>query len=33
MQRENIEYLYSLDDDFDEVDGITRLETADNPFR
>jgi len=32
MQHENIEYLYSLDDDFDEVDGISRLETADNPF-
>ncbi|WP_018258817.1 type II toxin-antitoxin system VapC family toxin [Halomicrobium katesii] len=32
MQREGIEYLYSFDDDFDMVDGITRLETADNPF-
>lgn len=33
MQRENVEYLYSFDDDFDEIDGITRLETADDPFR
>ncbi|QLH84816.1 type II toxin-antitoxin system VapC family toxin [Halosimplex pelagicum] len=32
MQREDIEYLYSFDDDFDEIDGITRLATADNPF-
>lgn len=32
MQRENIEYVYSFDDDFDEIDSITRLETADNPF-
>ncbi|WP_324760126.1 type II toxin-antitoxin system VapC family toxin [Haloarcula montana] len=32
MQREGIEYLYSFDDDFDRVEGITRLETPDNPF-
>ncbi|MFB6165273.1 MAG: type II toxin-antitoxin system VapC family toxin [Haloarculaceae archaeon] len=32
MEREGIEYLYSFDDDFDAVDGITRLETPDNPF-
>ncbi|MGQ3331046.1 type II toxin-antitoxin system VapC family toxin [Halorubrum sp. FL23] len=32
MQREGIEYLYSFDDDFDTLDRITRLETADNPF-
>jgi predicted nucleic acid-binding protein len=32
MQREGIEYLYSFDDDFDRLDGITRLETPDNPF-
>jgi len=32
MHRENIEYLYSFDDDFDAIDSITRLETADNPF-
>jgi predicted nucleic acid-binding protein len=32
MQREKREFLYSFDGDFDEVDGITRLETADNPF-
>jgi predicted nucleic acid-binding protein len=32
MQREGIEYLYSFDDDFDCIEGISRLETADNPF-
>lgn len=32
MQRENIEYLYSFDDDFDALDDITRLDTPDNPF-
>jgi predicted nucleic acid-binding protein len=32
MEREGIEYLYSFDDDFDAVEGVTRLETADNPF-
>jgi predicted nucleic acid-binding protein len=32
MQRENIEYLYSFDDDFDAIEGLTRLESADNPF-
>lgn len=32
MERRNIEYLYSFDDDFDAIDGLTRLETADNPF-
>lgn len=32
MQREDIEYLYSFDDDFDVIDGITRLESAENPF-
>jgi len=33
MQREDIEYLYSFDDDFDALAGITRLETPDNPFK
>lgn len=33
MDREGIEYLYSFDDGFDAVDGLTRLETANNPFR
>lgn len=33
MQREGVEYLYSFDDDFDTLEGITRLETADNPFK
>jgi len=32
MEREGIEYLYSFDDDFDALDGITRLEMATNPF-
>jgi predicted nucleic acid-binding protein len=32
MEREDIEYLYSFDDDFDALDGITRLDTPDNPF-
>ena len=32
MQREGIEYLYSFDDDFDAVDSVTRLATAENPF-
>ena len=32
MQRESIEYLYSFDDDFEVIEDITRLKTADNPF-
>jgi predicted nucleic acid-binding protein len=32
MEREGIEYLYSFDDDFDVIEGITRLSTADDPF-
>ena len=32
MEREGIEYLYSFDDDFDTIQGITRLETPDNPI-
>jgi len=32
MRREDIKYLYSFDDDFDSLDWITRLDTADNPF-
>lgn len=32
MQREGIDYLYSFDDDFDAVDGVRRLEVAENPF-
>jgi len=32
MDRKDIGYLYSFDDDFDVVEGLTRLETADNPF-
>lgn len=32
MQREDVEYLYSFDDDFDAIEGITRLEAATNPF-
>jgi predicted nucleic acid-binding protein len=30
--RENIEYLYSFDDDFDAIDCLTRLSTPSNPF-
>lgn len=33
MDREGIDYLYSFDDDFDAVEGITRLDTAADPFR
>jgi predicted nucleic acid-binding protein len=32
MQRKNIEYLYSFDDDFDTFDWIKRLESPENPF-
>lgn len=32
MEREGIEYLYSFDDGFDAVEGLTRLETPHNPF-
>jgi hypothetical protein len=32
MRRAETGYLYSFDDDFDVIDDITRLETADNPF-
>lgn len=32
MRRRELEYLYSFDDGFDAVDGISRITTADNPF-
>lgn len=32
MEREEIEYLYSFDDDFDALEHVTRLDTADDPF-
>lgn len=32
MQNEGIEYIYSFDDDFDSVDEIMRVNTAENPF-
>ncbi|MFD1571422.1 type II toxin-antitoxin system VapC family toxin [Halorubrum laminariae] len=32
MQREDLEYIYSFDDDFDAFDGVTRLTSATNPF-
>jgi len=32
MDREGIEYLYSFDNDFDVLDGITRLDTTTNLF-
>lgn len=31
MQREDIDYLYSFDSDFDAIENITRLKTADHP--
>lgn len=33
MQSRGIEYVYSFDDDFDEVDGIDRLNSAVDPYR
>jgi predicted nucleic acid-binding protein len=33
MQSEDIEYIYSFDDDFDVFDDVTRLTTATNPFK
>ncbi|PSQ52555.1 VapC toxin family PIN domain ribonuclease [Halobacteriales archaeon SW_8_65_20] len=32
MERTDLEYLYSFDDDFDQLNWITRLDTAENPF-
>lgn len=32
MERVGIEYVYSFEDDFDVVEGISRLETPHNPF-
>jgi hypothetical protein len=32
MNREEIEYLYSFDGDFDGIDAITRLDSAVNPY-
>lgn len=32
LQKSDLELLYSLDGDFDGVDGVTRLETAENPY-
>ncbi len=31
VDREDVEYLYSFDDDFDAIEELTRLETADHP--
>ncbi|WP_247731361.1 type II toxin-antitoxin system VapC family toxin [Halovivax limisalsi] len=33
MHREDVQYLYSFDDDFDVVDELVRLDTATNPHR
>lgn len=33
MQRTEIEYLYSFDDDFDAVTDLSRLNTPENPFQ
>lgn len=32
MEREDIEYRYSFDGDFDAVDGVHRLDTPSDPF-
>ena len=32
MRRSGVEYLYSFDDDFDALDGITRLTSGLDPF-
>lgn len=32
MLANDIQYIYSFDDDFDEFDGVTRLNTATDPF-
>jgi hypothetical protein len=32
MQRQDLEYIYTFDDDFDHFDGITRLTSVSNPF-
>jgi predicted nucleic acid-binding protein len=32
MESEDIEYIYSFDDDFDDLDSVTRLNAAENPF-
>jgi len=32
MERKDLGYLYSFDTDFDAINGLTRLDTADNPF-
>jgi len=32
MLAEDIEYIYSFDDDFDAVDGITRINRPEDPF-
>jgi predicted nucleic acid-binding protein len=32
MERIGIKFIYSFDDDFDEFEHVTRLNTAENPF-
>lgn len=32
MERADIEYLYSFDDDFDSLEWVTRLQSAENPY-
>lgn len=32
MLAEDVEYIYSFDDDFDDFEGVTRLNTATDPF-
>jgi predicted nucleic acid-binding protein len=33
MRSRDIEYIYSFDDDFDALDGISRMNSAVNPYR
>lgn len=32
VQAADLQYLYALDDDFDAADGVSRLDTATNPY-
>jgi predicted nucleic acid-binding protein len=32
VEREDLEFLYSFDGDFDAIRGVTRLDTATNPY-
>ena len=32
MQTDRPDYLYAFDDDFDTTEGVSRLDTATNPY-